>query len=195
MMGQADVAIGTSVANRAYQETEGPIGFFIEELVIRADLGGIPTFREVVTQVRRTVLDAFAHQNVPFDQVVERRAPNRESGRSPLFQALFVWQNRPIAPLALPGVRGVYESSAVVASKVDITLNLRDTGPAIAGALLYNRDSVRGDDGRTARHLVRTAARPRVCVPRRSDRHGMVRWVGAGVAADRRMQRERRLGL
>jgi non-ribosomal peptide synthetase component F len=133
------VAIGTSVANRTHEESEGVIGFFVNELVIRTEMSGSPTFADIVRRVRDTVLDASLHQDVPFDQVVDRVAPSRDPSRSPLFQILFVWQHQPVAAMELGAVTGRYESAGLAASKFDLTINLRADGDAIAGALIYNR--------------------------------------------------------
>ncbi|AUX23890.1 hypothetical protein SOCEGT47_044200 [Sorangium cellulosum] len=103
--GQTDLLVGTDVAGRNRAETEGLIGFFVNLLVLRTDLGGLPTFRELLRRVREVTLDAYAHQDLPFEQVVDAVRPAREPGRHPLVQALFVLQNVPASEISLPGVR------------------------------------------------------------------------------------------
>jgi amino acid adenylation domain-containing protein len=92
---QEDVAVGISVAGRNRRETEGLIGFFVNQLVLRADLSGNPTFRQVMEQARQKTLAAYARQDVPFEKLVEEIAPERSMSRNPLFQVKLVFQNAP----------------------------------------------------------------------------------------------------
>lgn len=91
-----DIAIGTDVANRNRAETESLIGFFVNILVLRTDLSGNPTFRELLQRVRKVALEAYAHQDLPFGKLVEELKPERKTGQTPLFQVLFVLQNTPL---------------------------------------------------------------------------------------------------
>ncbi|HEX5655886.1 MAG TPA: amino acid adenylation domain-containing protein [Polyangiales bacterium] len=102
--GQTDLLVGTDVANRPRAESEGVIGFFVNLLALRTDLQGDPSLRELVARVRETTLDAYANQDVPFEQVVDAVRPARERDRHPLVQSLFVLQNTPASELTLPGV-------------------------------------------------------------------------------------------
>jgi amino acid adenylation domain-containing protein len=95
LSGRDDLVIGTSVAGRERLEVEGMIGFFINMLVLRADLGGDPTFAEVMRRVREVALDGYLHQAVPFDKLVEELQGARQTGRSPLFQVAFTFENAP----------------------------------------------------------------------------------------------------
>ena len=91
--GQQDIAVGTPIAGRARQETEGLIGFFVNTLVLRADLSNNPTFKELLRQVRETTLEAYTHQDLPFEKLVEELHPERNPSISPLFQVMFILQN------------------------------------------------------------------------------------------------------
>jgi amino acid adenylation domain-containing protein len=103
--GQTDILVGTDVANRTRPETEGLIGFFVNLLVLRTDLGAALTFRELLGRVRETALAAYAHQDLPFEEVVDAVRPVRERAKHPLVQSLFVLQNTPVAELQLDGVQ------------------------------------------------------------------------------------------
>ena len=91
--GQQDIAVGTPIAGRARQEIEGLIGFFVNTLVLRADLSNNPTFKELLRQVRETTLEAYTHQDLPFEKLVEELHPERNPSISPLFQVMFELQN------------------------------------------------------------------------------------------------------
>jgi non-ribosomal peptide synthetase component F len=99
-----DVAFATPVAGRVREETEGLIGFFVNTLVLRVDLGGNPTFRRLLERLRTTVGEAYAHQDLPFERLVEELAPERRPGRHPLVQSLLAFQNAPRDVLSVPGL-------------------------------------------------------------------------------------------
>ncbi|NJL41114.1 MAG: amino acid adenylation domain-containing protein [Leptolyngbyaceae cyanobacterium SM1_4_3] len=103
--GQEDVAIGSPIANRHRSEWEGLIGFFVNSLVLRSDLSGNPSFRELLEQVRTVALEAYEHQDLPFEKLVEELDPDRDLSRNPLFQVAFALQNAPMQPLELPGLK------------------------------------------------------------------------------------------
>lgn len=103
--GQEDIAVGSPVANRHRTELEGLIGFFVNSLVMRANLSGNPIFRELLEQVRDVALAAYEHQDVPFEKLVEELDPDRDLGYNPLFQVAFALQNAPMQSLELPGLK------------------------------------------------------------------------------------------
>lgn len=141
--GQRDFAIGTSAANRTHPALEGLIGFFVNQLVLRADLSGEPTFRELVQRVKATVLAAFDHQAAPFGSVVSRLREERQAGRQPLFQSMFVMQSAPPPGQPLPGITASIEPSGVEHAKFDLTLYLQEHAPGeMAATLVFDRSLV-----------------------------------------------------
>jgi amino acid adenylation domain-containing protein len=137
---QSDVVVGTPVAGRRRPEVEGMVGFFVNSLALRADLSADPSFHELVQQVRERALDALAHQDVPFERLVEALAPERDLSRTPLFQVMFAFH--PAASDA-PRMRRLETSAEPVettSSKFDLTLNLHPDADAIAGWIEYDTD-------------------------------------------------------
>jgi amino acid adenylation domain-containing protein len=102
--GQTDIAIGSPIANRHRSELEGLIGFLVNSLVLRTNLAGDPTFRELLDRVQEITLAAYAHQDLPFEKLVEELQPVRSLGQNPLFQVVFALQNTPMEQLVLPGL-------------------------------------------------------------------------------------------
>jgi amino acid adenylation domain-containing protein/non-ribosomal peptide synthase protein (TIGR01720 family) len=153
--GQDDVAIGTPIAGRRQVELEGLIGFFVNMLVLRNDLSGRPTFRALVERVKETTLSAYAHQDVPFEKVVEACEPERDTSVSPLFQVLLAFQNQPSSALQLAGLRLSEEPLAEKAAKVDLELSLGPGPEGYEGAWVYRRDLFDGETiERLGRHFV-----------------------------------------
>ncbi|HEX8560148.1 MAG TPA: amino acid adenylation domain-containing protein, partial [Pyrinomonadaceae bacterium] len=152
---QQDVVVGADVANRNRAETEGLIGFFVNMLVLRTDLSGSPSFRELLRRARETCLGAYAHQDVPFEKLVEELEPERSLGRNPLFQAAFVLQNAPLGELSLPGVSMSIVESDNYKVAFDLLLDMREAGDVIDASLVYNADLFEAATAeRMARHLV-----------------------------------------
>ena len=135
-----DVVVGTPVANRQRAEVEGLIGFFVNTLALRVELGGAPSFRTLAARVREVALGAFSHQDLPFEKLVVELAPERSLGHSPLFQVLLVFQNAPTSRLELPGLTLEPLPSEEATAKFDLTLSLSPRPGGLAGGVEYNRD-------------------------------------------------------
>ncbi|MEE8586328.1 MAG: condensation domain-containing protein, partial [Acidobacteriota bacterium] len=148
--GQDDVAVGTPIANRNREETEGLIGFFVNTLVMRNDLSGDLSFAELLKRVRETALQAYAHQDVPFEAVVEALQPERSLNRTPLFQVMFALQNAPSRPVEVQGLEISGLESPTVLSKFDLTVTLTEVEAGLAGSLEYSSDLF---DASTVRRL------------------------------------------
>ena len=138
--GQEDLCVGTPVAGRDRTELEGLIGCFVNTLVLRVSLAGEPSFRELIARARETVLGAFAHQDAPFEELVKALQPERDLGRSPLFQAMLVLQEDPLPEIAMPGLRlRVLEQESRTA-KFDLRLILTDTAEGFVANLELSTD-------------------------------------------------------
>ncbi|HEX3130209.1 MAG TPA: amino acid adenylation domain-containing protein, partial [Thermoanaerobaculia bacterium] len=138
--GQTDLVIGSPVAGRTRAETEGMIGFFLNTLALRVDLSGEPDFLELLKRVRRSTLDAYAHQDLPFDRVVEELAPERDLSHAPIFQVLLVLQNTPMTALHLSGLTLSSVEVDTGTSKFDLVLNATETGEGLAIHWMFHRD-------------------------------------------------------
>jgi amino acid adenylation domain-containing protein len=138
--GQEDVSIGSPVANRSRARTEPLIGFFINTLVFRTDLSGGVGFRELLGRVRRTALAAYAHQELPFEKVVEAVSPARALSRSPLFQVMLLVQNAPRQALELPGINLQRMSSGSDVALFDLTLSLIEASGGMIEVLEHSLD-------------------------------------------------------
>ena len=143
--GQTDIAVGTSVAGRTRAETEDLIGFFVNTLVLRAHLSGDPTFTELLNSVREIALGAFAHQDLPFEKLVEELQPKRDLSHSPLFQVMFLLQNAPQGELRLPGLRVDLVEVEERAATFDITFAMAEEAGKLYGFLDYNTDLFRAE--------------------------------------------------
>lgn len=141
--GQTDLLVGTPVAGRNLPETTGLLGCFLNNLVLRTDLAGNPPFTELLRQVREVALTAYAHQDLPFEKLVEELQPVRDMSRPPLFQVMFL-QNVPMAPLDL-GELAISPPAQTdnAAAAFDITLSVRVLDEQIVALLEYNTDLFR----------------------------------------------------
>jgi amino acid adenylation domain-containing protein len=138
--GQSDIAVGSPIANRNRSELEGLIGFFVNTLVLRSNLAGNPSFRSLLNQVRQTCLDAYAHQDLPLEKLVEDLQPERHLDRHPLFQVVFALQNAPKNPLTLEGVLPERLRLPSQSSKFDMTLSITETQSGLQGRFEYSTD-------------------------------------------------------
>ncbi|MEH1828477.1 MAG: amino acid adenylation domain-containing protein [Nostoc sp.] len=133
-----DIVVGSPIANRNRDEIEGLIGFFVNTLVLRTNLAGNPTFEELLVRVREMTLGAYAHENLPFELLVEELQPERNLSHTPLFQVMFVLQNAPNSALELPGL--TLSSLTVQNSNAnfDLTLDITETAEKIFSNFNYN---------------------------------------------------------
>jgi len=138
--GQEDIPIGTPIANRNRADIEPLIGFFVNTLVLRGDLSGEPSFRELLKRVREQSVGAYAHQDLPFEKIVDALQPERNLSHSPLFQVMFVLQNTPRRAQELPGLRFSPIEAHSGTAKFDLTLFMLEEGGRLAGAMEYNTD-------------------------------------------------------
>jgi len=191
---EEDIPIGTPVANRTHKEAEGLIGFFVNMLVMRCDLGGEPSFKEVLSRTREMALQAYAHQDVPFEYLVETLNPGRSLNMSPLFQvALAVQEAQPyqvkqngveITPLTSEPVSGV--------SHYELTFNFREAAERLLGSVEYSSDlfSQETVDNLLAQYVLlleQIAHDPGLCVDEYElvtswDRSLQLEWLAHGSA-------------
>ncbi|WP_071189198.1 non-ribosomal peptide synthetase [Trichormus sp. NMC-1] len=138
--GQEDIVVGTDVANRNVSETEGLIGFFVNQLVLRTSVSGNPTFSEFLQRVREVTLGAYSHQDLPFDVLVNTLNPERNLNLSPLFQAKFIFDNTQTPTLEFPGLTISSIQMAKISTQLDLILRLTETSQGIIANLEYNTD-------------------------------------------------------
>jgi amino acid adenylation domain-containing protein len=168
LTGQADVAIGSPVANRTHRELEGLVGFFVNLLALRTDCGGDPSYARLLERVRQRALEAYDHADLPFERLVDELSLRRDLSRQPLVQVMF--QLESLAPaLALSGLEVARLNPAAAFAKFDLTLSLLDRGADLVGGLEYNADLFdRATVARLAGHLLHllaaVTADPDVCL-------------------------------
>ncbi len=138
--GQDDIVVGSPIAGRTRVETEGLIGFFVNTLTLRADLSGDPTFLELLRRTRDVALGAYAHQDVPFERLVEELQPERDTSRSPIFQVMFAFQNTPPSALRLSGLSVTSLEVETGTAKFDLTLYVDGDAEGLRATLEYNSD-------------------------------------------------------
>uniref|UniRef100_UPI000AC1C4AF non-ribosomal peptide synthetase n=1 Tax=Pseudomonas syringae pv. coryli TaxID=317659 RepID=UPI000AC1C4AF len=187
LSGQEDIVIGSPVAGRTRTELEPLIGFFVNTLALRCRVNGSETLAALLAQVKATTLAALAHQDLPFEQLVEALNPQRSLAHSPLFQTLFAWQEAGGDGLTLPGLQTQPLNVGQVTAKFDLLLALEDDGEQLQGSIeyassLFDQSTVE----RYAEHLqillgamVRDASQPLASLPVLSDaqrRHVLYDW-------------------
>ncbi len=138
--GQEHIVLGTDIANRTTAETERMIGFFINLLPVHTDLSGDPSFRELVSRVREVALGAYAHQDIPFDKLVEDLQPERSRSHNPIVQALFVMQNVPRQQRELPGLELSPFPVPLTRSKFDLAVFISDNGTEVVQNWVYSTE-------------------------------------------------------
>ncbi|MET0395640.1 MAG: amino acid adenylation domain-containing protein, partial [Longimicrobiaceae bacterium] len=138
--GQDDVVVGTPIAGRSRAEVEGLIGFFVNTLVLRADLSGDPTFRELLGRLRETTLGAFAHQDLPFERLVEELAPERTLAHNPLFQVMFVLQNLGAGSTPLGELDTDAPGGGAAGTQFDLGVTFLEDGDRLQGRIDYRSD-------------------------------------------------------
>jgi len=138
--GQQDIAVGTPIAGRKRPQVEGLIGFFVNMLVLRADLSGNPTFRELLQRVREVALGAYANQDLPFERLVEELQPERNLSYNPLFQVSFALENAPAERARLGALRANFELLSTGTAKFDLAMEMTSGPDGLTAAVEYCTD-------------------------------------------------------
>jgi amino acid adenylation domain-containing protein len=138
--GQDDIVLGTPIAGRNPPEVEGLIGLFINTLVLRGDLSGDPSFTELLARTRKTAVEAYERQDLPFEKLVEELRPHRDPSRAPLFQVMFVLENTPRANFELAGLTATPVEIDSGTAKLDLTLSMEEAPGALKAVVEYNTD-------------------------------------------------------
>ncbi|MCC5644529.1 amino acid adenylation domain-containing protein [Nostoc sp. CHAB 5824] len=138
--GQTDILVGSAIASRNRAELEPLIGFFVNVLVLRTSLDGVPSFKELLQRVKATALEAYTHQDLPFDKLVEELQPERHLSYNPLFQVMFVLQNVPQPTPKLSDIDITFEEGFNDTAKFDLTLFMEDREQELIATLEYNTD-------------------------------------------------------
>ena len=146
--GQDDVLVGSAHAHRSRTELESLIGFFVNTLVLRTNLSGDPSFHDLLARVRDVTLSAQAHQNLPFEKLVDELQLARDLSRTPVYQVAFTFQNAPEAELRAPGLVLTRLQLPSHTAKFDLTLIITDSEPAMTGELEYSTDLFEADHDR-----------------------------------------------
>jgi amino acid adenylation domain-containing protein len=135
---QDDIVVGCPIAGRTWRETEGLVGLFVNTLALRADLSGDPSFAELLRVVRRTALEAYTNQDLPFEKLVEALEPQRALNRSPIFQAAFQLRNVPVVRIQLPGVALETYQFGELSAKLDLSFDLVEKPEGLVTNIAYS---------------------------------------------------------
>ncbi len=138
--GQEDVVVGSPIANRTRAEIEPLIGFFVNSLALRGDLSGDPPFRELVARARRSALEAYSHQDLPFERLVEELRPERRLSHNPLFQVMFAVQNTPLGAIELPGLTFSPVEFEFPATRFDLEVFFTEIGNGLSTQITWSTD-------------------------------------------------------
>ena len=138
--GQNDISVGTPIANRNRAEIEDLIGFFVNTLIMRTNVTGELTFRQLLRQVRETALGAYDHQDLPFEKLVEELQPEREVSRTPFVQTSFALHNAFIPPIQLAGLQSSPFEKEIRTTRFELEVNLVDTPQGLQSAFVYSTD-------------------------------------------------------
>lgn len=138
--GQIDILVGSPIANRNRAEVKSLIGFFVNVLVLRTEISGDLSFQDFLARVKSTALEAYVHQDLPFEKLVEELQPSRDLSYNPLFQVMFVLQNAPKPNFSLSDVSVSYKEGYNGTSKFDLTLFMDDTEQGLVATCEYNTD-------------------------------------------------------
>jgi hypothetical protein len=186
---QERIRVGTPVAGRGQLATEGLIGFFVNTVVMQTELGGNPTFKELLARVREAALEAYAHQEVPFEKLVEELRPVRSLNHAPLFQVSFAFQNVPSQELRLPGLSLTPLVIDDGTAKFELTLVMSERGERLGGTFSYNSGLF---DAETVNRMVANLG---VIIRRIISRpESTLEELGASVAAEERKERSAKAG-
>jgi amino acid adenylation domain-containing protein len=184
LSGQEDLVIGVAAANRGRVEIEPLIGFFVNSLALRLNLSGAPSVGELLDRVKKQVLEAQQHEDLPFEQVVEIVRPPRSLAYEPIFQTMFAWQNHEDESLDLPGLTTTSLSAPTTHAKFDLTLTLSEADGRLVGELeyataLFDRETIERHAGYLGRLLEAMAADDTQAIDRlrllgEAERHQLV---------------------
>ena len=137
---QDDVAVGAPIANRNRRETEGLVGFFVNTLVMRGDLTGDPTVRGALHRLRDHAMEAYSHQDLPFEKLIEDLEPEREAGRNPLFEVTFALHNTPRPEIAMSGLESTLLELEITVTRFDLELHVWSDGDDLQTVCFYRTD-------------------------------------------------------
>lgn len=137
--GQEDLIVGSPIANRNHEKLKGLIGFFVNTVVLRSNLAGNPSFLDLLSQIRQVALEAYAHQDLPFDKLVEALKPERDLSYTPLFQVMFAWQNAPQLPTILDLTFSEFKVDPQIA-QFDLSVSIENTAEKLIATFEYNTD-------------------------------------------------------